>query len=59
MITEADKKLLLRVASRLEEHALKTFAAAPSNEVERARRTRDRQLGDVRDVRELIKRESK
>ena len=50
----ADKKLLLRIATRMEKVAVSKFEAAiaanPAR-VDEAKRTRDTELGDVRDLR--------
>lgn len=54
-----DKKLLLRVALRMERSAKETYEAAIKADpktVDAARRTRDRELGDVSDLKDYVKR---
>lgn len=60
-MTPVDKNLLLRIARRLEEQADDAWrvAAVKSNDVkglDQAKRKRDRELGDAKDVREYVKR---
>lgn len=55
-----DKKLLLRMALRMERAARETYEAAIASgkttpSVEQARRTRDRELGDVSDLKEYVR----
>lgn len=60
MITAGDKRLLLRVARRLEENALQDYDNADDSTPaaqEAAKRRRDHELGDVRDVKDYVKRE--
>lgn len=55
-----DKKLILRVAARMEQLAKERYDAALKgnpDRVDEARRTRDRELGDVLDLRTYIERE--
>lgn len=55
-----DRNLLLRVARRLEEQAEESFKSTPANDPrvhESARRRRDRELGDAKDLREYVKRQ--
>ncbi len=55
-----DRNLLIRVARRLEEQAEEDFKRVPvgaDHKVhENAKRKRDRELGDARDLREYVKR---
>ena len=54
-----DKKLLIRIADRMERQAKEKYdaavKAAPAR-IDEARRTRDRELGDVLDLREYVAR---
>lgn len=51
-----DRKLLLRVAARMERAAKEKYAAAPEDRRDEARRTRDNELGDVIDLKEYVDR---
>lgn len=55
-----DRNLLLRVARRLEEQADEDFKRVPvgadAKVHENAKRKRDRELGDAKDLREYVKR---
>ena len=55
-----DKNLLIRVARRLEEQAeeahTRALAGSDPKTIEQAKRRRDRELGDARDVRDYVKR---
>ncbi len=56
-----DRNLLLRVARRLEEQAEQSYKVAAGlaedpKEHEAAKRKRDRELGDSRDLRDYVKR---
>jgi len=55
-----DRNLLLRIARRLEEQAEEEFKRVPigadQKTHEAAKRKRDRELGDARDLREYVKR---
>jgi hypothetical protein len=56
-----EKNLLLRIARRLEEHAdvawrISATAADDVKTLDAAKRRRDRELGDAKDLREYVKR---
>jgi hypothetical protein len=57
-VTPAQQRLLVRTANRLEKAALDKHAATLASNPARpdeAKRTRDHELGDVRDLKELAK----
>jgi hypothetical protein len=56
-MTPTEKNLLIRVARRAEERAVEEFKATDQLDVEAldtARRKRDRELGDARDMKDLV-----
>lgn len=60
-MTPVDRNLLLRIARRLEEQADAAWrvAATAANDVkalDAAKRKRDRELGDAKDLRDYVKR---
>lgn len=61
-VTPIERNLLTRIARRLEEQADQTWhtAAMQSNDVkilDAAKRRRDRELGDAKDLRDFVKRQ--
>lgn len=57
-MTPTERNLLLRVARRMEEQANKAYSDNASADVKAAKRRRDSELGDARDLRDLAKRET-
>lgn len=58
-MSPVDKRLVIRVAARMEQAALEKYEAAlkgTPDRVDEARRTRDRELGDVLDLRTYVER---
>lgn len=60
-MTPVDKNLLLRIARRLEEqaedeHKRASTVLTDTKAIDQAKRRRDRELGDAKDLREYVRR---